>query len=337
MVRFGFPVAALVGLTLMLPGAVARAEGLPPLFVGVPRRTLPARTVATFPVKTFLENIAVADDGALFVTSLEDGVIYRVTPAGKKAVFARIPGKVAGIAFAPGGGSLLVTGWAGGNTPTVFRVTRGGKVSPVTAVKGAVFLNGITRLSGDTYLIADSYRGAIWRFDARTGRYAVWLEDSALARSDPKHPFPGVNGLKVVKGALYATNTDRQQLLRIPLTPDGKAAGKPEVVAENLNGDDFAADGDGSLYITTHVYDSVVRVAPGGGLSVVAEAPAGVVGCTSLAFGRGPKDRRALFVVTNGGMSYPPAGGVQPARIVRLDLSAAMPRVRAGTAAAPRR
>jgi len=301
-----------------MASAAANSQSLPPIFADAPTRLVPARTVAQFPVATFLENIAVDDQGNIFVTSLEEGKIYKVTPDGEKSVLAQLDGQVAGLAF-DRKGDLLVTGWAGGDTPAVFRVSPAGEVETLATVDGAVFLNGIIHLAGDRFLIADSYRGAIWEFDESNKSYRVWVEDEALARSDAQNPFPGVNGLKVFGNALYATNTERQQLLRIPIEQGG-SAGKPQVLCEGINGDDFAIDTTGTLYITTHVYNSVVRVTQDCDVTVLAGGDEGVTGSTALVFGRDEDDLQAVFVVTNGGMSLPPEGGVQPAKVVRLEV-----------------
>lgn len=299
----------------------ANARELPPIFLNTPKAIVSAKTVAEFAAPTFLENIAVDKTGTLFVTSLEDGKIYQIAPGGAKREFARIGGKIAGITF-DRKGNLLVTGWAGGKTPSVFRVAPNGMAEVLTTIEGAAFLNGITHLGGDKFLIADSYRGAIWEFDAKTKKYGIWLEDAVLARSNPNNPFPGVNGLKRFGNVLYATNTERQTLLRIPLEAGGRA-GTPKTLVEKINGDDFALDESGNLYVTTHVYNSVVRIAPDGTMKVIAESGEGVTGSTALAFGRGKKDRQAIFVVTNGGMSLPPQDGVQSAKVVRLEVGAA--------------
>ena len=51
---------------------------------------------------------------------------------------------------------------------------------------------------------------------------------------------------------------------------------------------------------------------------MIAEAEAGMTGSTALAFGKG--DSTSVYVVTNGGMSFPPPTGVEPGRVVRLDV-----------------
>jgi sugar lactone lactonase YvrE len=304
---------------LLVFGQTNRAQQLPPIFADTPKQIVAARTIAEFPVNTFLENVAVDKKGVLFVNSYEDGKVYRVTTAGAKSEFAQIPGKVAGIAFDKSG-SLIISGVTNEKKAAVFRVDKRGKVETLATIDDAIFLNGVTQLSGDKFLIADSYKGAIWEFNAKTRKYAVWLTDESLARSNVDNPTPAVNGLKIYKNNLYATNTQNQKIFRIPILA-GEKAGKPELFVEKINGDDFAFDDDGNLFVTTHVYNSVVRVEPDGKMTVIATENESVTGDTALVFGRG-QDKNAIFVVTNGGMSLPPAGGVQTAKIVRLEVKA---------------
>ncbi len=309
----------LLTLGLLVFGQPNRAQQLPPIFADTPKQIVAARTIAEFPVNTFLENVAVDKKGDLFVNSYEDGKVYRVTTVGAKTEFAQITGKVAGIAFDKKG-NLIISGVTIDKKAAVFRVDKSGKVEMLAIIEGAIFLNGVTHLSGDIFLIADSYKGAIWEFDARTKTAAVWLMDESLARANTSNPTPAVNGLKIYKNNLYATNTQNQKIFRIPILAGGKA-GKPEMFAEKINGDDFAFDEKGNLFVTTHVYNNVVRIATDGKMTIIAAENEFVTGDTSLVFGRG-RDKNAVFVVTNGGMSLPPTGGVQTAKIVRLEVGA---------------
>jgi sugar lactone lactonase YvrE len=304
--------------SLIAAAAVAQAPQLPPLFAHVPVRSLPARTVAELPPNTFLENLVVDAQGIAYVTSHVDGVVYRFRNDGRLEVFARVPGKIAGIALQPPRG-LLVAGADARGIATVFAVSSDGSVSVAGALPDAVFLNGMARLKDDAYLIADSYKGAIWRFDARSGRSTEWLAHPLLTRADTANPTPAVNGLKVSGGKVWLSNTARQTLLSVDVDAQGRA-GEPRVVRERINIDDFVVERDGTLYGTTHVYNSLVRIAPDGALSTVALAEQGMTGSTAVAFGRAPGERRKLYVTTNGGMFMPPPEGVQPARLVRVDL-----------------
>lgn len=276
--------------------------------------------VAEFPANTFLENIvAERRTGDLFVTSHLEGKIYRVNRAsGAKTEFARINGKPAGIVF-DRRGDLLVTGWSASGEPSVYRINRSGTIEAQTVIKEAVFLNGIAHLKDARFLIADSYRGLIWEFDGKEKTYRIWLSDDRLARGDEKNPTPGVNGLKIVGKWLYATNTERQLLLRVAIDKNGGAAGKPQIITEKINGDDFALDEEGNFYVTTHIYNSVVRVSPDGSRkTIIAGEREGAIGSTAITFGTKRGDRSAVYFVTNGGISQPPKEGVQPAKIVRL-------------------
>lgn len=308
----------LIILPLTVQVGVAQKQELSPIFAGTPRQIVKAKTITEFPVNTFLENVAVNDDGDLFVNSYEEGKVYRVSPTGAKSEFAQIKGKIAGIAFDKKG-DLIISGITDEKKAAVFRVDKTGASEVLATIEAGAFLNGVTALSGDKFLIADSYKGAIWLFDANTKKAEIWLADENLARKDLNNPTPAVNGLKIFKNTLYATNTQNQKIFRIPILA-GNKAGKPELFADKINGDDFAFDKNGNLFVTTHVYNNVVKITPDGKITVIAAESENVTGDTSLAFGRG-KDKNAIFVVTNGGMSNPPASGVQTAKIVRLEIA----------------
>jgi sugar lactone lactonase YvrE len=127
-----------------------------------------------------------------------------------------------------------------------------------------------------------------------------------------------VNGLKIFDGTLYASNTEKMQLVSIPIV-NGQPR-EPEIFVAPVNLDDFALDQQGNLYGTTHIYNSVVKISPTGTVTIIAEAGEGMTGSTALAFGREEGDRTGVYVVTNGGMSLPPANGVEPAQVVRLEV-----------------
>lgn len=293
-------------------------QQLPTIFDNTPTAIAPTQTIAEFPVNTFLENIAIDSQGTIFVTSYEEGKIYRITPDGISTEFANVDGNAAGIAIARNG-DLIVSGATRDKTAAIFRVDATGTVERLIALPDAIFLNGMTHLQGDRYLVADAYKGAIWEIDAtaKTGR--IWIQDRLLARSDTSNPFPAVNGIKIFGNSLFASNTQRQFLVRISLT-ENNAPAMPEVFLSNIHLDDFAFDILGNLYGTTHVYNSIVRISPDKLVTVIATAKEGVAGSTALAFGRNESDRSHLYVTTNGGMSLPLPRGVEPAKVVQLKV-----------------
>jgi sugar lactone lactonase YvrE len=299
-------------------GGTARAQSLPPIFDATPVVLRPAETMAELPKNTFLENLVFDARGHAYVTSHEDGVIWRWQSGGKLTRFAQVPGKLAGIALGPKG-DVITSGAGKDGLAVIFRISAAGSVETALALPEAMFLNGMTLLDGQRYLVADSYKGVIWLVDLAAKTADVWLADALLARADDKNPIPGVNGIKRAGSRLVVSNTGKQLLIEVPIDAQGRA-GTPRVLREHINIDDFALDTDGTLYGATHVYNSVVRVAPDGRVEVIASAAQGVAGSTAVAFGRAKGDTRHLYVTTNGGMFLPPPTGVEPGRLVRISL-----------------
>ncbi|MEH2087908.1 SMP-30/gluconolactonase/LRE family protein [Nostoc sp.] len=291
---------------------------LPPIYVDTIIELAPAKVVTSFPINTFLENLAIAPDSTIFVTNHEVGQIVRINPDGNQQIHATVEGKVSGLAFTANGG-LVATGWNADSIPVVSLVANDGTVETLLKLPDAIFLNGITPLSNTQYLTADSYRGAIWLIDIAQPRASIWLEHPMLARSNSENIIPAANGLKRFDDFLYVSNTEKMLLLRIPVDTANRP-GEPEIFAEQTNIDDFAFDVEGNLYGATHIYNSVVRIASDRSTTIIAQAEQGVIGSTAVAFGQTQSDRTAIYVVTNGGMFLPPPTGVVPANVVRLEV-----------------
>lgn len=294
---------------------------LPPIYADTPIELAPAKIITSFPVNTFLENLAIAPDGTIFVTNHEVGQIIRITPDGNQQIHANVAGKVSGLAFTSDGG-LVVTGWNADSIPVVSLVAADGTVETLLTLPDAIFLNGITPLSDTQYLTADSYRGGIWLIDIAQRLSTIWLEHSLLARSSSENVIPAANGLKRFANFLYVSNTEKMLLLRIPLGTANEP-GEPEIFVEQTNIDDFAFDVEGNLYGATHIYNSVVKITQDGNTTIIAQAEQGVIGSTAVAFGQTESDRTAIYVVMNGGMFLPPPTGVVPANVVRIEVGKA--------------
>lgn len=285
---------------------------LPDIYANTPVELVPAQSITTFPVNTFLENLAIAPTGELFVTNHEAGEIVKVGLDQNPTTYAKLDGKVGGIALI-GDDRFLVNGWNASGVPFIA-ILSNGDVQFLQTLPEAMFLNGITPLSANSYLMADSYRGAIWSFDVSTQITDLWLEHPLLARNDTTSTFPAANGLKRFGDFLYVSNTQQMLLLRIPLDANLHPQ-EPEVFVSGTNIDDFAFDQDGNLYGATHVYNSVIRIDRDRNTTIIAQAEQGVTGCTAVAF-----QNTGLYVVNNGGMFLPPASGIEPAQIVRLEV-----------------
>jgi putative intracellular protease/amidase len=296
----------------------ALKQQLPPIFEHTPDALVPAQVIAEFPINTFLENIAIDAQDTIFVTSYEEGKIYRITSSHERSEFARIDGTMSGLVV-DRAGNLLVAATVDRKTPTILQFDSTGRVETLVTLPDAIFLNGMTHLEGSRYLVADSYQGAIWEVDAIAKTARIWIHDRLLTRSDTSNPFPAVNGIKRYQNSLFASNTQRQLLIRIPLSDDS-VPGEPDVFLTNVNLDDFAFDVRGNLYGTTHIYNSVIQISPDKQIVTIAKAEQGMSGSTALAFGQSESNRTNLYVTTNGGMSLPLPTGVEPAKVVRLSV-----------------
>lgn len=270
-----------------------------------------ARVLETFPPGTRLESVRVAPDGTLFMTANrgEDWttgdkshvvaqVLARSADGAQRVVFELPPATTAGVLAFGGDGTLYMT--SDGAVRGVWRIAKDGKAAVVAELPEGAWPNGICASPDGALFVADARRGAVWRVDPRTGVAAVAREDAALAARRFVALAPAANGVHVVGRDLFVTVSDSAQVLAFALEKDG-SLGAPRVVARGIPGDDFAVDEGGALYVTTHPYDTLVRVRRDGARAIVADARQGVIGATDAAFGVLPGDTQTLYVVTDGG------------------------------------
>jgi putative intracellular protease/amidase len=280
--------------------------------------TFPAQTVAEFLAPSFLENLAVSPAGKIAISSLEEGRVYFISAGIARPVDS--VQTVAGLLWLDED-TLLAASTS--SKSGLYKLRPHLKPELLVPIPTAKLLNGITHLDGTRYLVADSYQACIWVADIATGKAEKWLEHDLFAHaSDPFHPvpqFPGINGIKRFGETLYASNTEQQKVIAINIDSDGKP-GIVQVQQSLINLDDFAFDIEGNLYGATHIYNSVVRIAPDRTVTVLAGLAEGMAGSTAVAFGRSEADHTSIYITTNGGMSVPPEGGIQPGRVVRLDV-----------------
>lgn len=279
------------------------------------REPLPARRIATFAPMTFLENLDIGEDGTMLVTSMLDGRLWLIVPNGACRMLTQVAGRACSVAGTSDGGWLCFGSEISGST-RVFNVSHDGQASDLLDIPACIFPNGVQRLFGDRYLLADSATGTVWIVDRKQRTAAPWLQSDLLAPL-PGSPIPGVNGLKVFGGALFATNSSQATIVRVKIS-DGEPMEDPEIFVQDLGADDFAFDKMGAMYLTTHPFDSVVRLQPDGSRTIVAGLAEGVRGCTACRFGRSPGDETGLYVVSDGGL-FNPAAGIEPALVVRIE------------------
>lgn len=285
----------------------------------LPAVSLPARTLASFAPGTFLESIAVGPDGRLYLSTGPEGGIVAVAGDGRIAPFARIDvgpgGLMMCLAFDAAGRLYASVISARPEVHGVWRFARNGSGTRLAALPPGSTPNGIAHDGRGALLVADAFGGLIWRVRVEDGSVSEWLRSPLLAPRPLVGEYPGANGLQRAGEAVFVTVSDRSLALRIPLLPGG-AAGSPRVVSGTVAGDDFAIAPGGTLYVTTHPFNTVVRLGPGGAATVVAGPAQGVIGPTAAALG----PDGALYVVTDGGLYRPLAGVPLAPALVRIEL-----------------
>jgi hypothetical protein len=238
------------------------------------------------------ENIALEPDGTADLTFAFLHQVVRVTPDGTIHPLATLPaapaGSVAPILGAPFIGGIVIapdgsryvnysTGTAG--LTGVWRLRPGYPPARIAALPPTSFANGLA-LGGDGILyVADSALGVIWRVPAGGGTPTVWASGTQLAPNG----FIGANGLKVHDGAVWATNTDRGTLLRIPIGPHG-TAGPIQTVATGLAGiDDFTFTRDGDILAALNTPSELALIQPDGTQTIMLTPADGLSNPTSVA------------------------------------------------------
>ena len=317
---------------------------------GTPQARL--ATIASFPVGSFLENLAVRSDNSVLVTSMNARELFYVPPSSAAApvepvLLHRFEQPATGLVeiepdvFLVSTSNLYTShesylhrldlrGWRPGSPARPEMVFR----FPDTA-RG---LNGSCLLAPGIVLIADCFAGLIWRLDVQPGGQAmqarVWLAHDSMGYfpGKLKPEQPGVNGVRYAARTnhLYYTATARKLLMRVPVDPGSfEPAGPPELVVAGRMGDDFCLDEDASaIYLATHRQNTIDRISmdPGdnsGFPQIVAGDPftEALIGPSSGAWGRAPGQYgKVAFFISDGGTASPPPGGAQPARLLRVEF-----------------
>jgi sugar lactone lactonase YvrE len=245
------------------------------------------------------------------------GEIVVFTSDGKLRPFAKLPvgsgGLMMCLAFDATGILYASVNSSDASVRGVWAFEPDGHARRLSALPEGAFANGIALDGHGHIIVADSFMGVLWQIPVKGGDAKTWLRSDLLLPRPLVGQFPGANGLQRVADSVVVAVSDRSLLLQIPIEFDG-SAGTPDILATTVPTDDFAVAPDGTLYLTTHPFNSVVRLSKNGQLSVVAGGMQHIFGPTSAAVG----PDGALYVATDGGL-YRPSPGVKPrARLVRL-------------------
>ncbi|KAK5658186.1 hypothetical protein OQA88_2159 [Cercophora sp. LCS_1] len=308
---------------------------------------LPARIVYRFPNRTWIENIAVRPNGDLLLTTLlPNASLYTLEDPQSPRARPRLlhtfdVDSLLGIAesrpdkFVVVGGDFSSRAVGVPGTFAAWTVDFGSqlgshpRIRKAANIREAVFLNGVTELPGcGEVLIADSALGRAWRLDVETGKYTVGIQVPEMAPV-PDAPLKiGINGIHFFKGFVYWTNSFEATLYRIKVGYNGHptpGSGVEKVAKVDVAFlDDFTFDYNATAWATTHLDNKLVAIKPNGA-AVVVEGSAQeltVAGDTACHFGRTEKDRKVLYIVTDGGIASPVNGTmVEGGKVVAVDTS----------------
>ena len=310
-------------------------------------------TIAEFPKRYFLENLAVREDDSILVTAMSHKELWYVPPPVRdgKVEPARIhtfDAPTTGLAevepnvFLMLAGNLYTT-----HESFIYKIDlRGWKPgSPVTPELFCRFpseargLNGCCLVKPGVLLVADCFASLIWRVDfapegGEQPRIRVWAKHDSMGYypGKMKPEQPGVNGVRYAAKThhLYYTATAKKLFMRVAVDPESlEATGDPEIVVAGRMGDDFCIAEDANvIFLATPRQNTidVVSMDPGfnsGFTQSVAGDPftEALIGPSSGAWGRKPGERgRTAFFITDGGTASPPPGGPRTAKLVRVEV-----------------
>lgn len=281
------------------------------------KKLLKVELVSPFDAPVFLESVLADKDGALFVTSLFESKIYRIGSDGRRSLFFEAAlGQgpalrgVFCLVAAPDGGLFVTINSPDPGQHGLWYINRDGEGKLFSPLPLDSIPNGIARLDDKTLLVADSGAGKIWRVNSINGEVSLWLNHALIAPRPFIGQFPGANGIQIHNNTVYVSNSDQNYIVSIPVSEDD-TAGKPQVFLENMGADDFAIAADGTFYLTTHPYNTVVQVTPDGSRRTIASPDNGIIGPTA-AYIHHNNGTPILYIVTDGGFYTLPADAPRP-------------------------
>lgn len=254
-------------------------------------------TVFHAPGGMFIESMAAVPDRSILITNLFKGEIWQVRADGTAKLVNRIamqqgaPGLIAVVRASDG---TLYATLNDGKHVGIWRRGSDGIAGLWATLPAVAQPNGLAFDGQGGLIIGDNVAG-LWRARLNDATVSRWLLHTDLTRRQVHGLLPAANGVQLHDGYIYVSNSDRGLLLRIAVNING-SAGALTRVADGVPGDDFAIDTDGTAYVTTHPYNSVIAVAPNGARHVVVDRSTGAIGPTSAIIVDG-----WLYVANDGG------------------------------------
>ncbi|KAL0258216.1 hypothetical protein SLS55_007389 [Diplodia seriata] len=286
-------------------------------------RETSSRMVYQFEDGTWVENLAIRQNGNLLVDLVDRPEIYQIDPNGNgssPSLVYRFSGvtSVFGIAEISTDVFTVVTGnfslstfAATQDSFGVYQVDLSGSetgVKKIADLPEAEFLNGMTTLNSNSVLVSDSQAGVVYRVDIATGEYELVLDDATMKPPSNASIPIGVNGIRILGGYLYYQNLFAKLFCRVAIdSTTGKPTGPYETLATNAYADDFAITDQAVAYAANGFENEILKITTAGSVEVVAGSLTStlVEGATSAMFGKTSQDSSVLYVTTGGGLAAP--------------------------------
>lgn len=195
-----------------------------------------------------------------------------------------------------------------------WKISPGGAMERITGTGGIALPNDVAISPNGTVYMTDS-AGAVWRY-MPGGQAEIWIQDETLEGTGAFGlPYAiGANGIVIVSGkkmplaqnsdqksvgGLLVSNSEKGQLVYVPILPDG-SAGEPNVIVADLSSlfglDGITLDARGNLYGAVNAGNSIVRISRDGTNITEIASGAPLDFPAGLAFGTG-RERHTLFIV----------------------------------------
>ncbi|KAF8853293.1 hypothetical protein BDZ45DRAFT_598786 [Acephala macrosclerotiorum] len=311
---------------------------------------LPSKIIHQFPLPTFIENLAIRPNGQVLVTVVNTASLILLDPSlssPEPVLIHKFDNVLAvtgiielerDVFYVAAGNYDLMKGNEFGSY-SIWKVDVNGfeeegkaKVEKIASLEKHGLPNGFESLPGkkDFFIFADSDVGAVVKVDVKTGASSVIIDVEEMKHLAEGIPI-GINGLKVLDGHLYWSNTNKKTFNRIKIDADGSPTGKAEILESDITIDDFCFDKKGNAWVTTHGDNTVAVIKPHSGIwesgkeNLVVTAigrvdELTVAGGTACHFGRGEGDKDVLYLTTTGGLSAPVGGDkVEGGKVVAID------------------
>ena len=308
-------------------------------------KNAPIEVIHEFPKATWLENLAIRPNGDILATqTLPVAQLWSVDPKKSRepVIVAKFPEveSLSGITelgndkYYIAGGNLEfaeLLGKKGSFKIWEIDFSAGGEAPKkrlVAELSEALFINGMCTLNDKLILLADSNLGGVWSLDVETGLVTWVIEDAAMAKTE--YFNLGLNGIKVLDGYLYFTNSAQGSLCKIPIDmKSGKSTGSSTKISSSMP-DDLVIDAAGNIWIAENPRDQFAVVPNALATSAtdldvthIAGTAGGdeLAGPTAVRFGRLENDKHSAYLTTTGsGEHYAKQDWRVGGTVSRIDL-----------------